>query len=185
MTTMTVPTLTRHDLQERKDRITATDVAAIMGTSPWKTKYDVWIEKCLDMEPIVPSPAMLWGSLMEDDIITYAEARLREHFDDPSIKATRVGIRRKHANGIMSATLDSVLQGRDEAIEAKTHAAIHPKSANGCSNGFTKPTARWKWLWAAKFPPCSPKNTMATNRNFTPICFRTCSKTNLNLVSGR
>ena len=126
MTTMTVPSLTRHDLQQRKDRITATDVAAIMGTSPWKTKYDVWIEKCLDMEPIVPSPAMLWGSLMEDDIITYAEARLREHFDDPSIKATRVGVRRKHANGIMSATLDSVLQGRDEAIEAKTHAVCHP-----------------------------------------------------------
>ena len=126
MTTMVTATLTQHDLHERKDRITASDVPAIMGTSPWKTKLDVWIEKCMEVESLVPSPAMQWGSLMEDDIITFTEARLREHLGDPSIEATRVGIRRKHPNGIMSCILDAVLIGRDEAIEAKTHAAIHP-----------------------------------------------------------
>lgn len=126
MTMMDIPTLTRNDLLERKDRITASDVPAIMGTSPWKTKLDVWLEKCMETEPLDPSPAMQWGSLLEDDIITFAEARLREHLNDPSVSATRVGIRRKHPNGIMSCILDAVLQGRDEAIEAKTHAAIHP-----------------------------------------------------------
>ena len=57
--------LTVHDLAVRSNHITATDVAAIMGTSPWKTPTDIYLEKCLPMDPLEPSPAMVWGTLME------------------------------------------------------------------------------------------------------------------------
>ena len=123
--------LTEHDLQERRNYVTASDAAAIMGTSPWKTKWDVWLEKCVEMKPVKPTPAMLWGQLLEDDIIAYAEARLQEHYNCADIRATRVGIRRKHRNGVMSCTLDAVLRGgpfTEEhrwAVEAKTHAVVH------------------------------------------------------------
>lgn len=124
---MTAPGgLTAHDLIRRRDYITATDAAAIVGTSIFKTSYDVWLEKCTDMENIKPSAAMVWGSLLEDDIIHYTQFALREFLGDDQITTTRLGIRRAHANGVMSATLDARIVDRPEAIEAKTHASLRP-----------------------------------------------------------
>jgi len=117
--------LTEHDLKKRKDHLTATDVPALMGTSPWKTAYDVWCEKCLDMEPLKPNLAMAWGSMLEDDILAFAEASLRLHLNMPGLKTTRVGTRRVHANGVMSCTLDARLIDMPEAIEAKTHQTVY------------------------------------------------------------
>lgn len=127
MKNLVVPGLTPHDLEERKNYICASDIAKIMGTCPpsWGTAMNVYLDKCEEMDPITPSKAMLWGSLMEDDIITYTEATLREFLNDPALKATRQGIRRKAANGVMSCTLDAVIRQRHEIIEAKTHASIH------------------------------------------------------------
>jgi putative phage-type endonuclease len=109
----------------RNDHITATDVAAIMGTSPWKTPADIYLEKCLPMDPIQPSPAMVWGTLMEPVLLQFAAGVLAEHYSEPDLKITRVGIRRTHANGVMSCTLDGLIKGHADAVEAKTHAAIH------------------------------------------------------------
>lgn len=128
------PTLTEHDLQERKNHITATDAPAIMGVSPWKTAYDVWCEKCLDLEPLKPSNAMLWGSLLEDDVLEYGRARLVDHLKDPDLRITRVGTRRRHANGVMSCSLDARICGRPDALEAKTHALFHGRIDEGWGN---------------------------------------------------
>ena len=117
--------LTAHDLQVRMDHITATDVAAILGTSPWKTATDVYLEKTLPMEPLEPSPAMVWGTMMEPVLLEFTQGVLAEYYSEPDLKITRVGIRRRHANGIMSCTLDGLVRGHADAVEAKTHAAIH------------------------------------------------------------
>ena len=117
--------LTAHDIQERLNHITATDVAAIMGTSPWKTRYDLYLEKCVELKPLEPSPAMIWGSMMEPVILQFAEMILREHHRRPDLKVTKNGCRRRHGNDVMSCTLDARVVGLPEAVEAKTHAAIH------------------------------------------------------------
>ena len=129
---MTAPSsLTPHDLLERRDYITASEVAAVLGISEFKTAYDVWLEKCAEalgivVEPLEPSDAMVWGTLMEQPLLAFTELKLRQHLTDPALKVTKLGIRRKHANLCMSATLDARIVGRPEAIEAKTFGSLHP-----------------------------------------------------------
>ena len=131
MPTIVMPSaLTDNDLARRKDKITATDVPAIMGTSPWKTAGDVFLEKNTDVPPAKPTLAMMWGTLLEQPILTFAEAQLREHLEDPELKFTKVGTRRAHANGVMSCTFDARF-GREDAIEAKTNAILHWHEAEG------------------------------------------------------
>ena len=117
--------LTALDVAQRVNFITATDCAAIMGTSPWKTAMDIYVEKCITLDPLEPSPAMKWGNLMEPVILLYSQGVLAEHYGEPNLKITRQGTRRRHANGVMSCTLDGLLKGHKDSIEAKTHAAIH------------------------------------------------------------
>lgn len=63
--------LSQQQLEFRRSGITATDAAAIVGLSPWKTSGDVWVEK---LHPevagqVTPDPAqkrrMEWGFLDE------------------------------------------------------------------------------------------------------------------------
>jgi len=117
--------LTEHDLAQRRHWITATDAAKIMGTSPFGTSYDVYLEKCVEMEPRDDSPALLWGRMMEPVILSFAEITLRRHLGDPELRLTKAGVRRRHRNNAMSATLDALVKGHRAAIEAKTHAAVH------------------------------------------------------------
>lgn len=119
--------LTERDLEERRQWITATDTPKIMGTAPasWGTKYDVYLEKCVEMEPRDDSAPMLWGRMLEPVILSFAELELRKYFGDPTLKLTKKGTRRKHRNNVMSATLDAVNVARKLIVEAKTHAAAH------------------------------------------------------------
>jgi putative phage-type endonuclease len=118
--------LTPHDLEERKDYITASEVAAIMGTSPWKSPADVYYEKMMDLEPSEPSDAMAWGSLMEVILVKWARHAISRRLGTP-VQTTRQGCRRKHNNGIMSATLDARVIDLPYAIECKTHALTYRK----------------------------------------------------------
>ena len=116
--------LTAHDMRSRLDRITATDAAAVMGTSPWRSKHDVYLEKCVGLTPQEPSPAMLWGQLMEPPLLLFSEHVLSQYHRQ-EIRLTKTGCRRRHSNGVMSCTLDARVVGMAEAVEAKTHASIH------------------------------------------------------------
>src|SRR4051812_42424372 len=111
--------LTAHDLSVRTNFITATDCPAVMGTSPWKTRYDIYLEKCVQLDPKPPTPAMQWGTLLEGPILTFAEEVLRQHHKVTTLKLTKSGCRRRHPNGVMSCTLDARIMGTGEAVEAK------------------------------------------------------------------
>ena len=134
--------LTARDLVVRTDFITATDASAVMGTSPFKTKYDIYMEKCVELVPLVPSPAMTWGLLLEPVILQFSQAVLAGLHKRPNLKLTKNGCRRRHNNGVMSATLDARVTGLPEAVEAKTHAAIH---------GFVD-TSAWGEPWTDSIP---------------------------------
>jgi putative phage-type endonuclease len=57
-------------LAERRTGIGGSDIAAILGLSPWKTAVDIWLDKTgQQADDIVGDPeAMRWGSLLEDVI---------------------------------------------------------------------------------------------------------------------
>ena len=57
--------LTEKQQQTRSRGIGGSDVAPILGLSPWKTAYQVWEEKTGMGQPQEETPAMAYGKLME------------------------------------------------------------------------------------------------------------------------
>lgn len=120
-----VSSLTANDLKERQMFVTASDAAAITGTSPWRNAADVYLEKTGQVTSADESEAMYWGHLLEEPIIRFSIRAIKKHLQDDTIRATRRGIRRRHRNGVMSCTLDAKIKDKPWAIEAKSHAACH------------------------------------------------------------
>lgn len=56
-------------LNARKLRITASEVAAILGESPFATPLSIWLGKQPEAEPITSNNNMWWGSMNERNIL--------------------------------------------------------------------------------------------------------------------
>lgn len=69
------------DLQQRRRGIGGSDVAGILGISPWSTPLDVWRAKVLGDQDAETEP-MRWGTLLEPIIRAEAAARLGEPVTD-------------------------------------------------------------------------------------------------------
>lgn len=54
-------------LDLRRTKITATDVAVILGASPFKGAGRLWLEKRGEIEPDLPTEAMMWGNEHEGE----------------------------------------------------------------------------------------------------------------------
>lgn len=81
-------------LEERRKGIGGSDAAAILGLNPWKSPYDVWLEKTGRMLPEKPNAAMIRGTVLEPvaaDLYAEQTGRklrrqpLRKHRDFPFI----------------------------------------------------------------------------------------------------
>jgi putative phage-type endonuclease len=60
--------------------ITATEIAAVVGLSPWQTRFSLWHKKAgLPTAPFEPTPQMKWGSRFEDDVAEEFTERHPEH----------------------------------------------------------------------------------------------------------
>lgn len=55
-------------LAQRRTGIGGSDVAPILGLSPWRTPYQVWEDKTGRGEDQDDTPALYWGRLLEDPI---------------------------------------------------------------------------------------------------------------------
>lgn len=100
-------------LEERRKGVGGSDVAAIVGLSPWKTAFDVWEEKLGLRESSIMTPAMRYGTLMEPVI--------RQWYSDETGRSVRLPIKiLQHGKyPFMLANLDGVTDdGR--VIEIKT-----------------------------------------------------------------
>ena len=77
MTASRVPYTNRTDwLEKRRQGIGASDIAAVMGLSPWSTPLQVWVSKTVDDVPEVEqSEDMKWGLRMESAILDEFEQR--------------------------------------------------------------------------------------------------------------
>lgn len=62
----------------RRKGVGSSDVAAVIGASPWKSALDLWAEKVGLLEPpAAESEAMKWGRLLEDPIAHAYEEETR------------------------------------------------------------------------------------------------------------
>lgn len=70
--------LTEAQLEQRKTGVGGSDVAVILGLSPWKTPLRLWSEKCGFIEPDPPNEYMEWGHRLE---VPVAGKFMHEHPD--------------------------------------------------------------------------------------------------------
>lgn len=60
--------------------ITATEIASVLGLSPWASRFTLWHKKAgLPSAPFEASPEMRWGSRFEDDVAAEFAGRHPEH----------------------------------------------------------------------------------------------------------
>lgn len=103
---------------ERQQRLHATDVAAILGLSPHRVGYEVWLEKSGRIEPWGGNAATEIGSRLEAPILDVAESELGP---------LRRNVLRV-ADGLdfpLAATLDAELHPQ-VPVEAKTSGIVGP-----------------------------------------------------------
>ena len=100
-------------LEERRKGIGGSDVAAILGLSPWKTPYRVYQEKRKEIDDWQGNPQTDWGIRMEPV--------LRQWYSDITGRAVRVpeGIIKSDQYPFMFASLDGFTDDR-RVVEIKT-----------------------------------------------------------------
>ncbi len=110
-----VPFTDRADwLAKRRTGIGASDIAAIMGISPWSTPFQVWVSKMTDDAPETElNEDMLWGVRMEGAILDEFEER-----SDLWV-AKRGELIRNVDRPWMMATPDGITASPSEVVEAK------------------------------------------------------------------
>ena len=105
-------------LEERRKGIGGSDVAAIMGISPWKTAFQIYQEKRGEVKDWKGSPQMDWGKRMEPAI--------RQWYSDQTGRSVRLPdkIMYHKEYPFMLASLDGYTDD-DRVVEIKT--ARHSK----------------------------------------------------------
>lgn len=108
--------LTHEELSRRRNFVTASDVACILGASEHKNAVDVWYEKLGLVEDFEGNAATDAGNRFEDVVRTWAGEKLG-------------GIVRGdwcvHEGGTLAATMDSMTLNR-EPVECKTSGLVSP-----------------------------------------------------------
>lgn len=98
---------------ERRTRIGASDVPAILGISRFSTPLDVWLEKTNRIEPDKGSDAAHSGNRLEPSVLDEAEAVLGRMERDVRVRADWLDFP-------LAATLDGRLIDCGEPVNAKT-----------------------------------------------------------------
>jgi putative phage-type endonuclease len=113
-------------LETRRSAIGASDVAAILGVSPWSSSWDVWAEKTGRLEPWSGNEATRLGQYFEAAILDYADCEFGEIIR---------GERFVHDSLPIAATLDARIVASNRPIEAKTSGLAGPTYGDWGSPG--------------------------------------------------
>lgn len=105
---------TDETVKDRESYIGGSDAAAILGLSPWRTAYDVYLEKKGEGTQFEESEAMSWGNILEEPVA-------REFSKRTGKKVHKVNalLRRKEMPW-MGAHLDRRVVGENAILEVKT-----------------------------------------------------------------
>lgn len=108
--------LSATQLAKRSQSLGASDISALFGANPFRTSYDLWLEKTdrlLPDEPPTENDPRTAGHLLEPAVLNFAEGRLG--------KLRRNQQRSARAKGLpIVANLDAILIETGEPVEAKT-----------------------------------------------------------------
>jgi putative phage-type endonuclease len=110
--------ITPQQREERKKWIGSSDLAPIMGCDPFRTAYDVWLEKTgrlLDSAP--ESESMDAGTRFEDSVLDWAQEKL-----GPMDRNVHLGRPDIH----LQVNVDAILNVTGEPVEAKTSGLFGP-----------------------------------------------------------
>lgn len=104
--------------QTRARGIGASEIAAVVGLSPWQGPHDIWERKTGRAPPQIGTDALLFGTIMEPAIISYWRARTGR-------RVKYVGRHQRTyvhpANPLCVATPDGLIQPGDVNLEVKTY----------------------------------------------------------------
>lgn len=97
----------------RRTGIGGSDAAAAVGRSPWRTEFDLYLDKLGDIEDAPPTQAMLWGQRLESLIVQEYANRTGRRVVRPhtTFRSTR--------HPFMLANLDGIADDT-RVLEAKT-----------------------------------------------------------------
>lgn len=97
----------------RADALGGSEIAAVMGLSPFESPFSLWHRKAGLAVPVADNDQMYWGRLLEDPIAAEFARRHPEH------RVRRSGTWRNRARPYQIGTPDRLLS-RGELLEAKT-----------------------------------------------------------------
>ncbi len=115
-------TITPKQLENRRKYVGGSDLAAILGLSPYKNAHSVWVEKVTgELEPI-DNDAIALGNALEPGLCQLAanKIRLKVWNSNPFrvVKGTRIGV---HMDGFVNGDdIGPDIPGPDVPIECKT-----------------------------------------------------------------
>jgi putative phage-type endonuclease len=98
-------------LASRKDAIGASEVAAILGISPWATPWEVWADKLGKLDPWAGNAQTRAGQRFESAVLDAAEDELGKLLRNVRLIADGVPL---------AATCDAIVAETREPVEAKT-----------------------------------------------------------------
>jgi putative phage-type endonuclease len=108
--------ITEQQKQKRKKRIGSSDVAAIVGLDPFKSPYDVFLEKTGKLEgEQKETEAMTEGKFEETGLILYAQSLLGFIIKKPSL----LEFASQELNGLIVSHPDGLVKATGNRVEAK------------------------------------------------------------------
>ena len=109
---------TQRQLDNRKSHLGASDISSILGLNPYKSAYDVFLEKTGKVDTSFDTPVSRLGQELEQAILNIAEKDLG--------KLTRNQYRSVKGEGIPIGSLcDSILDATGEPVEAKSTGIVN------------------------------------------------------------
>jgi putative phage-type endonuclease len=106
--------ISKAQLEDRKNHLGASDIPAIMGVDPFKTAYDVWLDKTGKLEPQAQTKVMLRGNLLETPILDWFHLVT-------GLAITRNQKRSAKSRGIpIASNCDAIVNASGDPVEAKS-----------------------------------------------------------------
>jgi putative phage-type endonuclease len=107
-------TITETQLRERLTGLGGSDCAVALGLSPWKTRFQLYLEKRGEAPPVAINEAMRWGTILEPIVLAEYERRTGRSILAPTT------ILRHPTHAFMVANFDGFVEEDGRIVEAKT-----------------------------------------------------------------
>jgi putative phage-type endonuclease len=107
--------ITEEQRQWRRRHLGSSDIAAVLGCDPWRTPYDIWLDKTGQLPDFEPNEEMEIGTILEDGVLTWAEKSLGMLLRNQSMVVQGLPI---------GTNIDAIVVADGNPVEAKTTAVI-------------------------------------------------------------